>query len=214
MSNGKQPKEMIVMPVDRFKEMLGKVILEAADKAQETGYLAAKAEEERKARQGFNPIKLTERRLWAYPTIKIKLDDDYARLEELKAYGPKRRSADMIRYMKGGTTVDPGDVEEAVMQNLKAEIAADEWEIRMIDTALSMVETDPYFLTIQRKFWEKVSDGDVAKELNCGKDKIWRERTRLISQLSVRLYGAQASNNVIKFGPLPGGQNNNNNKNI
>lgn len=192
MSNSKRSRDTVVMPIDRLEEMLKKVVGDATEKTLQAGYTAAKLETKRE----FNSFRATEERLRALPAIRAKLEDDRDRLDEMEKYGEKRRSPDLIRYMRGGTRVNKDQIEAAVLQNLEAEIAADEWEIRMIEKALEMVRGDVYYLAIPRKYFEMVKDAQVAKELHCDETTVRRNRNRLVRQIAVRLYGSQANTNA------------------
>ncbi len=74
----------------------------------------------------------------------------------------------------------------------KAKIAADEYEIATMRGALENVEGDTYYPTIEGRYFEKLSDEEIAKKIPCDTTTVWRQRVRLVQILAVWLYGAQA----------------------
>ena len=79
---------------------IDKIIKKAVDAGLEAGRLSA----ERSSRNAF---KDTERRLYALPTLRQKLEDDRERLEEIKTYGPRSRSKSITRFGKSSVRLTP-----------------------------------------------------------------------------------------------------------
>ncbi|OUO68672.1 hypothetical protein [Anaerotruncus colihominis] len=136
--------------------------------------------------------KATERRLYAYPYLKQKLEDDREMLAEVKTYGPREKSKSIVRFQKNGGRLTPDEIFDAVVLDLEATIAADEEEIRAIEKAVSYIEGDRYAYSVTGKYFKDLDDETIAKELECEPTTIWRHRKRLVQRISVMLYGAQA----------------------
>lgn len=138
----------------------------------------------------------TERRLRALPDLKDKVKKDKAYLEdlieELQAYGLGRHSTDIVRFKRSGTMLSDEDIEQAMIQDMRAKIARDEYEINTVETALTPLTSDAYYRTIPAKYFEQLADDDVAAELHCDPSTIRKNRGRLVRRLTVRLYGSDA----------------------
>ena len=137
-------------------------------------------------------FKATERRLYALPDLREKLEDDRELLAEIRAYGPRQRSKSITRFTKTGVRLTPEEIFEAVVTDTEAEIAADEHEIEAIERALAAISDDPYYLAVTGKYIDHMTDEEIAGEIHCDATTVWRNRKRLVQRLAVRLYGADA----------------------
>ncbi len=161
------------------------IINKAVTAGIEAGQLAAK-------RAPDDAFKATEKRLRALPILKEKLAKDRDRLEELEEHGLHGHSNDIIRYMRSGRCVSDEDVLAALIQDMKATIAATEFEIQRIEDALAPLENDDYYLVIELKYFEGKQDDDIAEALHCDPRTVRRNKNRLVEKISVRLYGVDA----------------------
>lgn len=162
-----------------------KEIEEIIKQAVEAGRISA----ERTAKDAF---KATERRLYALPVLRKKAEDDRERLEELKTYGPRNRSKSITRFIKSSIRLTPEEILAAVITDMEATIAADEYEIETMERALSTIADDEYYRTVTGRYIDNLPDEDVAEEIPCDTSTVWRNRKRLVQRLSVWLYGADA----------------------
>lgn len=153
--------------------------------AVEAGRISA----ERTARDAF---KATERRLYALPTLRQKLEDNRERLEEIKTYGPRQRSRSITRFVKSGVRLTPEEIFAAVVMDMEATIAADEYEVEAMERALSTIADDEYYRTVTGRYIDNLPDEKVAEEIPCDTSTVWRNRKRLVQRLAVWLYGAEA----------------------
>lgn len=161
------------------------IIKKAVDAGLEAGRLSA----ERSSRNAF---KDTERRLYALPTLRQKLEDDRERLDEIKTYGPRSRSKSITRFGKSSVRLTPEEILEAVVTDMEATIAADEYEIERMEKALSIIAGDEYALTVTGRYIEGLTDEEIAEAIHCDTSTVWRNRKRLVQRLAVWLYGAKA----------------------
>ena len=100
----------------------------------------------------------TERRLYALPIIRERIEDNREELTE---------------------------------RELRARLAADEREVRKMQHALRSIGEDPYYLTIELKYFDNVKDADAALRLRCDPATVRRNRRRLVRRLALRLYGVE-----------------------
>ena len=161
------------------------VINKAIARAVEAGRISA----ERTAKDAF---KATERRLYALPILRQRLEDNRERLAELEEYGPRGRSKSITRFQKSGVRLSPDEIYDAIHADMVATIDADEYEIADMERALAVVADDEYYQTVTGRYFEKLPDEQVAELIPCDTSTVWRNRKRLVQQIAVWLYGADA----------------------
>lgn len=143
-------------------------------------------------RSSKDAYKATERRLYALPVLRRKLADDKERLEEIRQYGPRERSKSITRFIKSGVRLSPEEIFEAVVMDMEATIAADQYEIDAMEKALDVIKDDDYYLTVTGRYLEDLPDEQVAELIPCDTSTVWRNRKRLVQRIAVWLYGADA----------------------
>lgn len=136
--------------------------------------------------------KATERRLRALPDLQEKVEADKAQLAEYEAGIVRGRSKDIIRFSASGSRVSPEEKLDALKQDLAARIAADEYEIGLIENALKVIENDPYYKTVFNRYVLQENDEDIAEQIHCDASTVRRRRGQLVRRLAVRLYGVDA----------------------
>lgn len=159
---------------------------EIIKRAVEAGRISA----ERSAKDAY---KATERRLYALPILRRKIADDKERLEEIRKYGPRGRSKSITRFTKSGVRLSPEEIFEAVVMDMEATIAADQYEIDAMEKALSVIKDDEYYMTVIGRYLEDLPDERVAELIPCDTSTVWRNRKRLVQRMAVWLYGADAA---------------------
>lgn len=139
-----------------------------------------------------NAYKATERRLYALPVLVRKVEDAQLRLKELEQTGAPGRSKDVIRFARTGVRVSPEEILDTLTVDIRATIAADEYEIETMQKALKLIEDDTYYLAVKGKYIEGLSDEKIAAAVSCDPSTVRRNRGRLVRTLAVWLYGAEA----------------------
>lgn len=137
--------------------------------------------------------KATERRLYALPVLRQKVEDDKEKLEQVKTHGAPERSKSIVRFSRTGYRLTPEEMLEAIIKDLEATIAADEYEIETLEKALAHIEDDPFYPAVEAKYIDGLEDDDIAADLKCGNTQLWKQRGRLVRAVAVLLYGSQAS---------------------
>lgn len=144
------------------------------------------------AREPRDVFKATEKRLYAYPVLQAKVKDDEEMLEEISRLGPRERSKSITRFIKSGVRLEPDEIKEAVMLDLRATIDGDKYEIARIDKAMEQIADDEYRDIIRYKYFEQKSDEEIADLIHCAPRTVRAHKSRLVGRLSVFLYGAGA----------------------
>ena len=81
---------------------------------------------------------------------------------------------------------------EAMIRDLRARIAADEYEVETLGRALKDIADDPYFLSVKGKFLDGMTDDRIAETIPCDPSTVRRNRGRLVRKIAVLLYGVEA----------------------
>lgn len=138
-------------------------------------------------------FKETEKLLYNYPALKLKLAQD----EEDMANGlmvPKERSKDIVCPIKNNYygPHDPLAQAERYIAERKASMERTRREIQRIDRALETIQDDEYYDIIPLKYWDLLSPAEIAERLNCDERTYRRHKNRLVNKLKVVLFGADA----------------------
>jgi len=144
------------------------------------------------AKEPKDAYKATEKRLYAYPVLLSKLEDDMEMLEEVRAHGPRGRSGSVTRFMKNGIRLDAEEIKQGLIIDLEAAIASDQHEIERIEKALEQISKDDYKDIIRLKYFEQKKDEEIAEELHCADRTVRRQKALLVGRLAVFLYGSDA----------------------
>lgn len=161
-------------------------ILAAIKQAVNAGIAAGRKEQK-------NPYRDTEKRLYSYPLLLKRVEANKAALADMLAYQEvPHKSADIVRFKRTGIRLSENELLEAAIQDMRAEIAADEYEIEAINKALDQIAGDPYFPVIEGKYLLEQTDEEIAEIVPCALPTVRKHRGRLINRLAVWLYGAAA----------------------
>lgn len=136
--------------------------------------------------------KSTEKRLYAYPVLKMKVEDDKERLEEFMKHGPRERSRSIVRFQKSGVRLTPEEIFETVKLDMEATIAADEEEVSTIERALYPIDSDKFILALTGKYFYGMTDEEIGEKIGCDTTTVWRNRKRLMQIVMTYLYGVLA----------------------
>ena len=120
--------------------------------------------------------KATERRLFAYPDILARLEAD--------AYNIiPSRSRDIVGFVRGGRV--PPDQKDAILEmEAVASRMRDKTEIEAVSAALDAISDDPYYETIEARYFRQKKDEEVAARIPCDERTIRRNRNRLVHRIA------------------------------
>lgn len=139
-----------------------------------------------------NYFKETERLLYSLPALRLKLAQDEEDLRDGFML-PKERSKDVIVPSKGNYGPhDPEAKEAAYIAERKRSMERTKREIQRIERALETIQDDEYYDIIPLKYWDGLSPAEIAERLNCDERTYRRHKNRLVNQLKVVLFGADA----------------------
>lgn len=140
------------------------------------------------------PYQETERRLRAYTILKGNIERYQKDIEDIRRED-MGKSADIIMYQTNSGMAPERDLEELRREKIFAlteKIHRDAADVKEVDIALDYIKDDPYFRVIPMTYFECKPQEIVADAVHCDKSTVWRNRKRLIRQMSLVLYGADA----------------------
>ena len=65
-------------------------------------------------------------------------------------------------------------------------------EVKKIKRVLESISDDPYYMAVAGKYFEQMTDNEIAEKISCGTKAAWANRRRLVQRVAVRLYGVEA----------------------
>lgn len=137
----------------------------------------------------------TEALLFNYMGFKRVVQEKEREIEEIRAYGVPRSCA-VHEFVKGGT-VQKGIVleeesVEAAVATVQRSVQGTVQAIALIDKCMAALKNDPYYKVLEMRYFEGRTLEDIGVTLNCTSMTISRNRTRLVKELSLRLFPDQA----------------------
>lgn len=138
----------------------------------------------------------TEKLLYSYPSLLEALKQKEKDIQFIKENGVQQTSKSVVIYSpsSGGTST-----EEKYVEILDAYIASKERTERLItkiERALDGVKHDEYYEIIELKYLKKdekvENDEDIAGKINVSDRTVRRHKKRLINEIQILLFGADA----------------------
>lgn len=165
-----------------------KLLKEEVKKAYEAGRQSILSEDK-------NYFKKTENKLKAYPDLKSNIERYEKDIEDLKKESAitigSRRAKDIVFIPNGGVKRDEDELLQARIDAINKKKKIDQDKIDEIDYGLEAIKTDPDYMMIEYKYFKKWTDERIVEEMNRDKTTIWRNVKKLISSMSIRLYGGE-----------------------
>ena len=114
------------------------------------------------------------------------------KLRDMKTNGAPTRSKSIVRFQRSGYRVDPEEMLEAIIRDLEATIAATEDQIETTTRAMETFKDDPFYPTVTGRYIDRYEDEDIADDLGCSTTQVWRQRSRIVKDIAILLFGTDA----------------------
>lgn len=176
------------------KESLDQIIRKTAkETANEMLKMLQSNNKNNKSQDNKDCFKQTERLLYAYNEFKETVKNYNEEIDELQKYGLREKSKSIV-YMPSGSRLTKDDLLEAKILDLNYKIQNTQREIKKIENGLKAVELDSWYGIIELKYFQGLSDKDIADidEYRCDPSTIRRHKNRLVNKIAIRLFGADA----------------------
>lgn len=133
----------------------------------------------------------TEKLLYNYKNLIEAVKQKEEDIELLKKGSIQRKSKSIVMYSSNrGTSGVEQHVE--IIEGYKASKERTERLLHKIERALKEIEDDPYYWIIQAKYFNRMSNADMEEKFKVTDRTIRRNKNRLINNLQVILFGADA----------------------
>ena len=164
---------------------------------KDEGLVAAASRKEEKT-----AYQKTEQLLYNYNGFKRIVADKMREIEEIRAYGVPQKSTSIVEYSPGsgivqGTVLPEESVENAV-QSVEASVQVTVQALALIDKGMASLKTDPYYKILEYRYFDGRTQEDIAVEFNCSQVTISNNKSRLVRELSMRLFPDQVVNEMFK----------------
>jgi len=139
--------------------------------------------------------KATEARLYAYSTLRANIEQYKLDIRDLKAERVTEKSKDITCWGGASSRLTPEEKQQARIMAVEVKLARDQAEVAKINRILDRLEisegTDAVDIIRQVYVFGWALE-DVALREGVSLSTIQRRRTRLVRQLALMLYGAEA----------------------
>lgn len=137
-----------------------------------------------------SPFQKTEILLYNYNNFKAAIADKYEQIEEIKQEGIRKKSSSITSYVSSSSYDIKSDKEKAdeKIRTLEESIQVTKSFIKVIDSLIDTLRSDPYFDLIPMRYFEGMNREEIAAHFNVDVSTISRNKNRLINQLQIRLF--------------------------
>ena len=144
-------------------------------------------------KEGKNIYKQTEARLYAYPTLLANIERYKLDIEDLKKEKVTKKSKDITSWSgNSGVRLTPEEKQLGKIMSVQIKLERDQKEVDEISAALEFIAADYYKPAVVGRYIDNATDIDIAQTLLCDERTVRRHRSRLVRQMSLFLYGAEA----------------------
>lgn len=138
-----------------------------------------------------NWFKETERLLYSYPALKLKVAQDEEVLKDPAAILlPAGKSKDIVRFSSHGGSC--GMDLDVYTESRKASMLRTLREVQRIERALETIQEDQYYDIVPLKYFDLVQGEQIAEAMNCDERTYRRHKNRLVNKIKIILFGADA----------------------
>ncbi|MDY6148938.1 MAG: hypothetical protein SPI35_07990 [Porphyromonas sp.] len=140
--------------------------------------------------------KATEARLYAYPTLLSNITQYQLDIQDLKKERITEKSKDITCWGGVSSRLTPEEKQQARIMSVEIKLERDKAEVSRIDRVLHRLETSsegiPAADFIRCVYMRGMDLDTIARQEDVSLSTVQRRRTRLVRQLALMLYGAEA----------------------
>lgn len=137
----------------------------------------------------------TEQLLYNYMGFKKIIAESVQEIEELRKYGvPQTCGAGGERVQNGNLPhgiVLPEESVESAVRTVQERVQGTVQAIALIDKCMYTLRKDPYYNVLEWYYFERRTLEDIGLEYNCSAMNISKTRSRLVKELSLKLFPNQ-----------------------
>lgn len=144
----------------------------------------------------------TEQLLYNYKGFKKIVQERLDEIEEIKQYGVPKNCGALGERVQGGALpggiVLPDESVEQAVHRIHCAIESTVRVIALIERSMSLLSNDPYYDVLEMRYFEGRTLEDIAAHFKCDTSTVSRNRSRLVKELSLRLFPDDVVNEYMK----------------
>jgi RNA polymerase sigma factor (sigma-70 family) len=136
----------------------------------------------------------TEQLLYNYNGFRRIVQERMDEIEEIRKYGVPKKGGAVHEYCGSGTVsglVLPEESVESAVRRIQSSVQETVAAIDLIDKCMTQLRSDPYYKVLEMRYFEGRTQEDIAYEFGCSQVNISKNKSRLVRELSMRLFPNQ-----------------------
>lgn len=134
----------------------------------------------------------TEQLLYNFRGFQKIVAERMDEIEEIKKYGVPQSCGAVTERVQGGTLpsgiVLPEESVEQAVRRIHCAIESTVRVIALVERSMELLKNDPYFAILEMRYFDNRTLEDIAAYFNCDTSTVSRNRSRLVKELSLRLF--------------------------
>lgn len=134
----------------------------------------------------------TEQLLFNYRNFQKIVAERKAEIEEIRKYGAPERGSVVVTYSGGNggrkDLVLDEERKEIAIRNVEKSMESTVQALALIDKGMASLQHDPYYRILELRYFEGYTQEAIAVEFNCTQQTISNNKSRLVKELSVKLF--------------------------
>lgn len=144
----------------------------------------------------------TEQLLFNYLGFKRIVEERKQEIIDLRTHGVPQKSGSIVQYSPHSGSVHgavlPEESVEAAVRTVEASVHDTVQVIALIDKCMASLKNDPYYDILEMRYFEGRTLEDIGVYFGCDHSTISRNRSRLVRELSMRLFPDEVANEMMK----------------
>lgn len=143
----------------------------------------------------------TEALLYNYRGFKRIVEERMKEIDDLYKYGVPQRCGVMGERVQNGNLpqgiVLPEETVENAVHTVEKSVEGTIRAIELIDKCMAALKSDPYYKILEMRYFEGRTQEDIALEFGCSQVTISNNKSRLVRELSMRLFPNQVIDEML-----------------
>jgi RNA polymerase sigma factor (sigma-70 family) len=178
----------------KLANLVADAVVKALENKELVGNKAPKSEK--------SAYQKTEQLLYNYMGFKRIVEERLQDIENIRRYGVPQKSGSIVQYSShsGGTvpnTVLPEESVECAIRTVQESIVDTVHAISLVDNCMAALSSDPYYRVLEMRYFEGRTQEDIALEFGCSQVTISNNKSRLVRELSMRIFPNQTVNEIL-----------------
>lgn len=185
--------------VTELAELISESVVNALEKR---GLIGCPGAVNNGGKQEKTAYQKTEQLLYNYRGFKRIVEERMREIEEIRVHGVPQKCGSVgervqTSFVQNGIVLPEESVENAV-RNVQESVHTTVLAIEMIDKGMASLRNDPYYKILEMRYFDGRTQEDIALKFNCTQQNISKNKSRLVRELSMRLFPNQAVGEMLQ----------------